>query len=423
MKSRTVVLLLAACVAAALAAGYLLGHRAAPASGASAAAATSQVPAAASAPGAILYYRNPMGLPDTSPVPKRDAMGMDYVPVRAGDAQAEGQLRVSTERQQKLGVRLEPARRATLSDTLQLSGTLQADERRLTSVGARVEGFVTALRVAATGTAVRRGQVLLEAWSPDYQAAQQEYRVAARTLATLASAGDEARAGAARVVDAAAERLRNWGMDDAGLAALRAGGEPQRALSVRAPADGVVVDKPARVGQRFMPGEPLYQLADLSSVWLLAQVHEQDVAQVRVGAAATASLVAWPGRRFSGRVEFVSPVLDPESRTAQLRIVFSNPGGELKPGMYADVALRTPPGEATLTIPESAVIDTGVRQMAFVERAPGLFERRALHLGRRGDGRVQVLEGLAEGERVAVEGNFLVDAESNLDAATRTLEH
>jgi Cu(I)/Ag(I) efflux system membrane fusion protein len=320
-------------------------------------------------------------------------------------------------------VRLQPARRATLSDTLQLSGTLQADERRLTSVGARVEGFVTVLRVAATGSAVHRGQVLLEAWSPDYQAAQQEYRVSVRTLESLGSAGDEARAGAGRVVAASAERLRNWGMGEPELAALRAGGEPQGTLSVRAPADGVVVDKPARVGQRFMPGEPLYQLADLSSVWLLAEVHEQDLAQVHVGAAATASLVAWPGRSFGGRVEFVSPVLDPQSRTAQLRIVFANPRAELKPGMYADVALRTPPGEAALTIPESAVIDTGLRQMAFVERAPGLFERRTLRLGRRGDGRVQVLEGLAEGERVVVEGNFLVDAESNLDAATRTLEH
>jgi len=404
----------------ALAAGWLLGHRVAPAGAPAAATAAGgqQAP-----PGAILYYRNPMGLPDTSPVPKKDAMGMAYVPVRAGEALADGQLRVSTERQQKLGVRLEAVRRSTLSDTLQLSGTLQADERRLASVNARVEGYVTTLRVAATGSAVRKGQVLLEAWSPDYLAAQQEFRVSARTLESLAAASAEARAGAERVVAASAERLRNWGMAEAELAALRAGGEPQGALLVRAPSDGVVMDKPARAGQRFMPGEPLYQLADLSSVWVMAEVHEQDLAQVHTGAAATASLVAWPGRRFGGRVEFVSPVLNPESRTAQLRIVFPNPRGELKPGMYADVALRAPQAVDALTIPDSAVIDTGLRQMAFVERAPGLFERRTLRLGRRGEGRVQVLEGLAEGERVVVEGNFLVDAESNLDAATRTLEH
>jgi Cu(I)/Ag(I) efflux system membrane fusion protein len=416
MNTRTATLLLVPAIALALVAGYLLGHRALPAD---AAAAKPGAPAA----GAILYYRNPMGLPDTSPVPKKDAMGMDYVPVRAGEALAEGQLRVSTERQQKLGIRLEAARRTTLADTLQLAGTLQADERRLTSVNARVEGYVTALRVAATGSAVRKGQVLLEAWSPDYQSAQQEYRVAARTLESLGEASAEARAGAGRVVAASAERLRNWGMGEAELAALRAGGEPQAAMLVRATGDGVVVDKPARVGLRFMPGEPLYQLADLSSVWVMAEVHEQDLAQAKVGAAASASLVAWPGRQFAGRVEFISPVLDPESRTAQLRIVFANPRGELKPGMYADVALRGPQAEPVLTIPASAVIDTGLRQMAFVERGPGLFERRTLRLGRRGEGRVQVLDGLAEGERVVVEGNFLVDAESNLDAATRTLEH
>ena len=413
MKPRTLALVMIPALAVALLAGYLLGHRAAPAS----------TPATAPAAGAILYYRNPMGLPDTSPVPKRDAMGMDYVPVRAGETLAEGQLRVSTERQQKLGVRLEAARRTPLADTLQLAGTLQADERRLTSVNARVEGYVTALRVAASGSAVRRGQVLLEAWSPDYQAAQQELRVATRTLESLGAAGAEARAGAERVVAASAERLRNWGMGEGELAALRSGGEPQAALLVRAPADGVVVDKPARTGLRFMPGEPLYQLADLSSVWLMVDVHEQDLAQVRMGASASATLLAWPGRHFTGRVEFVSPVLNQESRTAQLRIVFANPRGELKPGMYADVALRAPQAEAALTIPQSAVMDTGLRQMAFVERSPGLFERRTLRLGRRGDGRVQVLEGLAEGERVVVEGNFLVDAESNLDAATRTLEH
>jgi Cu(I)/Ag(I) efflux system membrane fusion protein len=416
MNARIVAMALVPAVALGLAAGYLLGHRAAQAPG------TAQQPAVQAA-GGILYYRNPMGLPDTSPVPKKDPMGMDYVPVRAGDALGEGQVRVSTERQQKLGVRLEAAHRTTLADTLQLAGTLQADERRLASVNARVEGYVTALRVAATGSPVRKGQVLLEAWSPDYQAAQQEYRVAARTLESLGQASAEARTGAGRVLAASAERLRNWGMGEAELAALRAGGEPQAVMLVRATGDGVVVDKPARVGLRFMPGEPLYQLADLSSVWVMAEVHEQDLAQARVGAAASASLVAWPGRHFTGRVEFVSPVLNPESRTAQLRIAFANPRGELKPGMYADVELHAPLAEAALTIPASAVIDTGLRQMAFVERGPGLFERRTLRLGRRGDGRVQVLDGLVEGERVVVEGNFLVDAESNLDAATRTLEH
>ena len=373
------------------------------------------------APRQLLYYRNPMGLPDTSPVPKKDAMGMDYVPVYAGEEPPAGQVRIDTDKLQKLGVRTERVARRPLARTLRVVGTVQADERRESTVSAKFEGWITKLLVDATGTHVARGQPLLEAYSPDLVSAQQDYRTAVAALAALNGADADARAGAAALVASSLERLRNWDIADQDLAALRRGAAARSSLVLRAQRDGLVIAKTAREGMRFMPGEALYQIADLSSVWLVASVYEQDLALVHVGERATTSTVAYPGRSFAGTVAFVSPVLQAETRTAQIRVELANRDGLLKPGMYGYVDLAAGPAEPRLAVPDSAILDTGTRRLVIVDRGGGAFEPREVEVGLHGDGYTEVLAGLAERDAVVVDGNFLIDAESNLKAAIGAL--
>ena len=371
------------------------------------------VPVYAEAPkpageGRILYYRNPMGLPDTSPVPKKDPMGMDYVPVREGEAEASGQVLLTPEKIQKLGVRTEAVERRSLAQTVRAVGLLAPDERRETVVAPRYEGWIERLHVAVTGESVRRGQVLASVHSPEILATSREYRLARAV-------------GMRELAEAALARLRHWGLPPGEIARIRSSRDEEAGATVLllAPADGVVLERTAVAGQRFMPGEMLYRIVDLSRLWLLVDVYERDLALVRPGQSAQVTVNAWPGETFSASVSFIYPSLDAQTRTAKVRLELDNADGRLKPSMYAAAELaggdaaRTP----VLTIPASAVIDSGTRQVALVELAAGRFAPRELRLGRRGEGVVEVLAGLAEGERVVVRANFLIDAESNLRAA------
>ena len=367
--------------------------------------------------GKILYYRNPMGLPDTSPVPKKDAMGMDYIPVYAGEEMAPGRIHLPAEKISALGVRTEPASRRSMARTLRIAGTLEVDERRRWTVSPRFDGWITALPVSTVGAIVHRGDVLLEVYSPELVGAQEDYRIAAAELAALAAADRDARAGAEALVRSSGERLTNLGIAAGDLPALRSGATARRELPLRAEHDGVVIEKSARVGMRFGAGEALYQLADLSTLWLIGSVAEQDVAQVRIGAPATASMVAYPGRTFGGRVTFVSAVLQPETRTAQVRIEVPNRDGRLKPAMFGTVDVPAASDGPRLAVPESAVLDTGMRQLVIIDRGDSTFEPRDVRVGTRGNGYAELLDGVREGELVVVNGNFLIDAESNLRAA------
>jgi len=381
---------------------------------------TTAQPAGAVAPAQqrqILYYRNPMGLADTSAVPKKDAMGMDYVPVYAGDEARAGRIRIGLEKLQRLGVRSEAATRRVLSRTLRVSGTLQVDERRQWTVSPKFEGWITELHVGTTGASVRRGDALLEVYSPDLLSAEEDFRVAVAALGALQAADREARDGAERLVRSSSERLRNLGIAAEDLPRTRDGAVPRRNLVLRAERDGVVLEKAARVGMRFMPGEALYQLADLSTLWLIGSVSEQDVALVRVGARATVTTVAYPGRTFAGTVTFVSPVMQPETRTVQVRIELANREGLLKPAMFGSVDLSATQPAASVAVLESAILDTGTRRLVLVDRGGGEFEARSVETGIHADGYSEVLSGVAEGERVVVDGNFLIDSESNLRAA------
>ena len=372
----------------------------------------------------LLYYRNPMGLPDTSPVPKKDSMGMDYLPVYEGEDNTGSGIKVSTEKIQKLGVRLEKAERRRIAPEVRASGRVEIDERRLSAVAPKFEGYVEQLHVNATGQLIAKGQPLFEVYSPELVSAQREYLIAykgAQSLSSLSEQRSEAKDGLRRLAQASLQRLKAWDISDEQVKALEQGREPQRTLSFRAPASGVVTDKKAVQGMRFMPGEVLYQLADLSAVWVIADVFEQDLAHVKNGAKAQVTLSAYPGEKFSGVITYVYPTLKPETRTVPVRIELANPGGKLKPGMYAEVALAVSylaAGSApAVTVPHSAVIDSGLRQVVLVQTGEGRFEPREVRLGQRDGERVEVITGVKEGEPVVVAANFLLDAESNLKAA------
>ena len=366
----------------------------------------------------VLYYRNPMGLPDTSPVPKQDSMGMDYVPVYEGDEPPAGQVKISPDKVQKLGVRTEPAVLREMQRSVRAVGQFAIDERRLHTVNARFEGYIEKLYVNATGQKVGRGQPLMQVYSPELVAAQEEYLVAWNGRKTLEQGTQEAQLGVGQLADSALKRLRTWDIPEAELQRLQREGKATRSLTLYAPAGGVVLEKPAVAGMRFMPGEPLFSIADLSSIWLIADVFEQDMAAVRLGQKVEIHVDAYPDKPLTGRVSYIYPTVAAETRSAKVRVELANPGGMLRPEMYASVQFATAQGASrVLAVPESAVLDSGLRQVVLVQLGDGLFEPREVKLGARGDGYAEVLQGVGEGEPVVVRANFLIDAESNLKAA------
>jgi Cu(I)/Ag(I) efflux system membrane fusion protein len=381
-------------------------------------AAPSPSPSATSGEGRrILYYRNPMGLPDTSPVPKKDAMGMDYIPVYADEAEAasSGMVKISPERVQMIGVQSEPVARRTLVRPIRAVGTVQFDERRTFVISTRFEGWIEKLLVNATGETVRRGQPLMQVYSPDLVLAQQEYALLRQSMRDGDGGGDTV---SRRLLDGAEQRLRYLDFPAADLQRLQQGGQPQPTVTIPSPVSGTVIEKPSLQGMRFAAGEPLYKIVDMSQVWLIAEVFEQDLANIRIGQEATITLRAYPGRTFKGRVSFIYPTVGEQTRTAQVRIEIPNPDDKLKADMYATLEIASPLGpRKVLAVPGSAVLDNGIRQVVLIDHGDGRFEPRAVKLGERADGYVEVNDGIKADERVVISANFLIDAESNLKAA------
>src|SRR5512144_28389 len=367
--------------------------------------------------GKILYYRNPMGLPDTSPVPKKDPMGMDYIPVYEGEAPQGNQITISPEKVQKLGVKTEAASQRTLIRPVRLVGTVQVDERRLYTVAPRFEGWIRQLYANATGHTVKRGEPLLEVYSPELVSAQQEYLIALQGLRALRESDTQIQAGMEQLAEAALQRLRNWEVPEEELQRLRQTGQARQLLTLRAPVTGVVLEKTAVQGMRFMPGEALYRLADLSSLWVVADIFEQDLGLIHPGQKVNVTVNAYPGKGFAGKVDFIYPVMNPQTRTARVHIDLPNPNSLLKPAMYASVELAAGQGAPAVTVPTSAVINSGTRQLVLIDKGEGRYEPRPVKLGVQGEDYVQVLEGVKAGEPVVVSANFLIDAESNLKAA------
>ncbi|MBK9625552.1 MAG: efflux RND transporter periplasmic adaptor subunit [Rhodocyclaceae bacterium] len=414
MNSKTLLAVIAA-LAITAGVGYWSGQR-------------SQHPVATVAPTAgqetpkkILFYRNPMGLADTSQVPKKDPMGMDYIAVFDSDKDEaptpSNQIKISTEKVQKLGVRTELASLRSLDRIVRAAGRIEPDERRTYAISPKFEGYIERLYINTTGQSVAKGQSLFEVYSPELVSAQREYNIAAQGVRSLKDADGEARVGMQRLADSSLMRLKNWDISEEQITALGKSGETKRTMTFRSPVSGIVSEKKAVQGIRFMPGETLYQITDLSTVWVLADVFEQDIGQVKVGTSATVKINAYPGKDFKGSIAYIYPTLTAETRTVPVRLELANPGALLKPGMFAEIELAVGANTKVITVPTSAVIDSGTRRIVLIQVGEGRFEPREVKLGARTDTYVAITQGVTEGELVVVAANFLIDAESNLKAA------
>jgi Cu(I)/Ag(I) efflux system membrane fusion protein len=360
----------------------------------------------------IRYYRNAMGLPDTSPVPKKDSMGMDYIPVYEGEDADGTTVKLSLDKVQRSGVRTEAVEARTIVRPVRAVGTVKYDERRLTVVTVRADGYIEDLFVNATGQSVHAGDPLFRLYSKEIQMAQADLIVSAGVKGSTPQRFEY------RSMQGTMQILRNLGVPESRIEEVRTTGTNPRTIDWPSPASGTVIDKRVINGQQVTAGAELYRIADLSHVWVIADVAESDLAAIKIGTHATVTVRAYAAQPVEGEVTFIYPELKVETRTARVRIELPNPDERLKVDMYADVVFQTGIGEKpAIAIPISAVIDSGNRQIILVAKGEGRFEPRPVKLGRRGEGYVEVLEGVDQGEKVVTSANFLIDAESNLKAA------
>ncbi len=357
----------------------------------------------------ILYYRNPMGLPDVSPTPKKDSMGMDYLPVYEGEEDGST-VQVSLGKLQRTGVRTEAVSRRVLQTLLRGPGTIQLDERRVAVVSLRSESFIEKVEPVTTGDRVKKGQSLLRLYSPEISAAAAQYVAALgqSRLGLLSASG-------------ARQRLENLNVPEDVLQQIeRTRGVPLT-LNWSAPRDGIILERAVVDGMRAMPGEVLFRLADVSVVWALIDVAERDLPMIAVGQAVKIRPRGYSDRMFDGTIAVIYPQINTATRTARVRIELANPEAILLPQMYVEAEIATGSDTPVIAIPTSAVIDSGTRQVVIIDKGGGRFAPREVKLGRREDSSVEVREGLAAGETVVTSANFFIDAESNLRAALRGL--
>ena len=371
-----------------------------------------QKPATAGPPAKrILYYRNPMGLPDVSKTPKKDSMGMDYIAVYEGEDDDGSTVKLSPGKLQRIGVRSEPAALRVIAEPVRAPGTIQLDERRISVISVRAEAFIETVENVTTGSVVGKGQPLMRLYSPAIASAASEY------LSTLTLKGEIATLRGPR------QRLLNFAVPQSLIAEIERTREVPLTFTWTAPRDGIVLERNVTDGMRVMPGDVLFRVADHSVVWAMVDVAERDLAVVAEGQPVSVRARSFPDRAFQGKVALVFPHLNPATRTVRVRIELPNSDHVLRPDMYAEAEINTGSGKPLLAVPDSAVIDSGERQIVIVDKGEGRFEPRPVRLGRRGKGYVEIREGVKEGEPVVTSANFLIDAESNLKAALQGLSH
>jgi len=358
----------------------------------------------------ILYYRNPMGLPDTSPMPKKDSMGMDYIPVYEGDDTDDGMVKLSSGKIQRTGVKSEPVERRAIRVSVKAPGTIQLDERRVSVIAMRAESFVQKVADVTTGTRVKAGQPLMEIYSSAVTSAAAEY------LATITS---KVVGGVEMYGRGSRQRLVNLDVPEPVIAEMEKTRVAPVTIGWSAPRDGIVLERNAIEGMRANPGDVLFRIADISVVWALVDVAERDLGNIAVGQPVAVRARSFAGRTFTGKIAVVYPQVNRDTRTVRLRVELANPDALLLPDMYVDADIDTAGAAPALAVPDSSVLDTGTRQAVLVDKGEGRFEPREVKLGRRGGGYIEVRDGLAEGEAVVTSANFLIDAESNLKAALK----
>jgi membrane fusion protein, copper/silver efflux system len=358
----------------------------------------------------IKYYRNPMGLADTSPTPKQDSMGMDYIPVYEGDETDDGSVKLSPGKIQRTGVKSELAARRVIRDLIRAPGTIQLDERRISVVSMRAESYVQKVADVTTGAHVVKGQPLMEVYSPAVSSAAADYisTINSKTIGADGSYGRGSR-----------QRLMNLDVPDAAIVAMEKSRNVPIAIEWTAPRDGIVLERNVIEGTRAQSGDVLFRIADHSVVWAVIDVAERDLGMLAPGQRAVVRAKSFPGREFAGPINVIYPQINKETRTARARIELRNPEGLLIHDMYVDAEIDAGGPDAVLAVPESAVLDSGSRQAVLVDKGEGRFEPREVKLGHRGEGYVEIRQGLADDEPVVTSANFLIDAESNLKAALK----
>jgi Cu(I)/Ag(I) efflux system membrane fusion protein len=362
----------------------------------------------------ILYYRNPMGSPDTSPMPKKDPMGMDYIPVYADEQDDAGTVKVSLGKVQRSGVNTAKVEARPIGRSVRAVGKVDHDETLLTIVTVRSDGYIEDLFVNKTGQHVRKGEPLFRFYSPQIQLAQSDLIVAMR------AAGRRTGPEADKTLEGAMLRLRNLGVPQDRIDEVRKTDSNPRTIDWPSPATGDVIEKKVVNGQRVVAGDELYRIADHSRVWIIADVAESDIGAIKIGAVAKVLARAYLSEPIEGKVTFIYPELSPETRTVPVRIEVPNADGRLKTSMYADVTFDAGDATPVTAIPANALIDSGTRQVVLVAKGDGRFEPRPVKTGERGGGYVEILEGLKIGEEVVTSATFLIDAESNLKAALQS---
>ena len=355
----------------------------------------------------IKYYRNPMGLPDTSPVPKKDPMGMDYIPVYEGEDTDGSSVRLSPGKIQRTGAKSELVVRRPVRSVIRASGIVQEDERRVSVVALRFEGFVDSVANVTTGDHVHKGEPLMNVYSSALSSAAAEYLSAINAGAT----GKE--------LNGARRRLENLATPEPAIRELERSREISLSIPWLAPQDGDIVERNAVNGMRAGPGDVLFRIADHRLVWVVIDVAERDLNQVLAGAKVAIRPRGLGGQTFTGTIALIYPHLNARTRTARIRVELPNPDKVLRPEMYVDAEIETGTPDPALAVPESAVLDDGTRQVVLVDKGEGRFEPRQVKLGPRGDGYIQITDGIKEGEAVVTSANFLIDAESNMKAALK----
>ena len=335
---------------------------------------------------------------------------------------ARAQVAIDSQRQQLIGVRTAAVERTAITPTVRTVGLVRYDETRLAEINLKLEGWIRDLYVDFTGEFINKGQPLFTLYSPEVVNTQNEYLLALKTRDQLRQSQiADARERSERLVDAARQRLALWDLPPEEMQMLDETLQPRTAVVFRSPVSGYVIEKQALRGMHVMPGEMLYKIADLSAVWVEADIYEQELRLVRVGRPADVTLDAYPGEQFRGRAVYIYPFVEEKTRTVRVRFELPNPRARLKPGMYANVELRVPAGTG-LTVPANAVLDSGTQQIVFVATGDGYFDPRHVRIGRRLGDRIEIVEGLKEGEQVATAAAFFLDSESQLRAGVQSYE-
>jgi membrane fusion protein, copper/silver efflux system len=369
-----------------------------------------------------LFGRAQVGAPAAGAAQPLTPVGTDGAAPAPGASEARAEITIDPKRQQLIGVRTVPVERTSVSPTIRGFGLVRHDETRLADVNLKLEGWIRDLYVDYTGHYVRKGQPLFTLYSRELLNTQNEYLLALKTRDRLKQSQiPDARESSERLVELARRRLELWDLPPDQFAKLEQTREPQTAMAFRSPVNGSVIEKQVLQGMHVMPGQTLYKIADLSVVWVEADIYEQEMPFVREGQPAIVTLDAYQGEQFHGRVIYLYPYVEEKTRTVKARLELANRDGRLKPGMYANVLLRGPAGTG-LTVPVDAVLDSGKQQVVFVARGDGYFEPRRVTIGRRLGDTVEILEGLNEGEEVATGATFFLDSESQLSAALQGFE-